>query len=181
MPMKKDLKLDQYDISPYAYRELHNFCLQYPEKKRRLRELESPFGGPRGSDPTAGRATRAATLAADIALIEKRPPGGGRAGPLSGGGGDRGHALALPAHAQGPARWAKKASTASAASSTTCWPRRSGSCEGGYWQSNRMKNLVFAVIRYISRALRSDCPPKLHKKFISATLFINQCTDIAIF
>ena len=58
MPMKKDLKLDQYDISPYAYRELHNFCLQYPEKKRRLRELESPFGGPRGSDPTAGRATR---------------------------------------------------------------------------------------------------------------------------
>ena len=71
MPMKKDLKLDQYDISPYAYRELHNFCLQYPEKKRRLRELESPFGGPRGSDPTAGRATRAATLAADIALIEK--------------------------------------------------------------------------------------------------------------
>lgn len=73
MPMKKDLKLDQYDISPYAYRELHNFCLQYPEKKRRLRELESPFGGPRGSDPTAGRATRAATLAADIALIEKRP------------------------------------------------------------------------------------------------------------
>ena len=32
MPMKKDLKLDQYDISPYAYRELHNFCLQYPER-----------------------------------------------------------------------------------------------------------------------------------------------------
>lgn len=94
MPMKKDLKLDQYDISPYAYRELHNFCLQYPEKKRRLRELESPFGGPRGSDPTAGRATRAATLAADIALIEKTArQGGGRAGPLSGGGGDRGHAL----------------------------------------------------------------------------------------
>ena len=72
MPMKKDLKLDQYDISPYAYRELHNFCLQYPEKKRRLRELESPFG------------------------------------PLSGGGGDRGHALALPAHAQGPAAGRKK-------------------------------------------------------------------------
>lgn len=109
MPMKKDLKLDQYDISPYAYRELHNFCLQYPEKKRRLRELESPFGGPRGSDPTAGRATRAATLAADIALIEKTArPGGGRAGPLSGGGGDRGHALALPAHAQGPAAGRKK-------------------------------------------------------------------------
>ena len=40
MPMKKDLKLDQYDISPYAYRELHNFCLQYPEKKRRLRYPE---------------------------------------------------------------------------------------------------------------------------------------------
>ena len=44
MPMKKDLKLDQYDISPYAYRELHNFCLQYPEKKRRLRELEEENG-----------------------------------------------------------------------------------------------------------------------------------------
>lgn len=72
MPMKKDLKLDKYDISPYAYRELHNFCLQYPEKKRRLRDLESLSGGGlQGGDPTAGRATRAAALAADIALIEK--------------------------------------------------------------------------------------------------------------
>lgn len=51
MPMKKDLKLDQYDISPYAYRELHNFCLQYPEKKRRLRELESPFAGRGAATP----------------------------------------------------------------------------------------------------------------------------------
>lgn len=73
MPMKKDLKLDQYDISPYAYRELHNFCLQYPEKKRRLRELESPFGGPRGSDPTAGRATRRRPWRRTSPLSKKRP------------------------------------------------------------------------------------------------------------
>jgi len=30
MPSKRDLKLDEYNIGKYAYRELHNFCLQYP-------------------------------------------------------------------------------------------------------------------------------------------------------
>ncbi|WP_050698682.1 hypothetical protein [Anaeromassilibacillus senegalensis] len=31
---KRDVKLDRYGIGKYAYRELHNFCLQYQEKKR---------------------------------------------------------------------------------------------------------------------------------------------------
>ena len=80
MPNKKDLKLDQYGIGKYAYRELHNFCLQYPEKKRRLRELENPYNSPKISgtpsavgpgDPTGRNAERAAVISADIDLIER--------------------------------------------------------------------------------------------------------------
>lgn len=80
MPNKKDLKLDQYGISKYTYRELHNFCLQYPEKKRRLRELENPYNSPKISgipsavgpgDPTGRNAERAAVISADIDLIER--------------------------------------------------------------------------------------------------------------
>ena len=80
MPDKKDLKLDQYGIGKYTYRELHNFCLQYPEKKRRLRELENPYSGPKwtglpsggvAGDPTGRNAERAAVASADIDLIER--------------------------------------------------------------------------------------------------------------
>lgn len=80
MPNKRDLRLERYSIGKYAYRELHNFCLQYPEKKRRLRELESPYkspqitGMPSGSgpgDPTGRNAEKAAILSNDIAMIEK--------------------------------------------------------------------------------------------------------------
>lgn len=80
MPNKKDLKLDQYGIGKYTYRELHNFCLQYPEKKRRLRELENPYSGPKwtglpsggvAGDPTGRNAERAAAASADIDLIER--------------------------------------------------------------------------------------------------------------
>ena len=47
LPNKRDLKLDEYDIGKYAYRELHNFCLQYPEKKKRITELRYPYQSPR--------------------------------------------------------------------------------------------------------------------------------------
>ena len=80
MPNKRDLRLERYSIGKYAYRELHNFCLQDPEKKRRLRELESPYkspqitGIPSGSgpgDPTGRNAERASVLSGDIELIER--------------------------------------------------------------------------------------------------------------
>lgn len=80
MPNKRDLRLERYSIGKYAYRELHNFCLQYPEKKRRLRELESPYkspqitGMPSGSgpgDPTGRNAERAVELSADCEMIEQ--------------------------------------------------------------------------------------------------------------
>lgn len=77
---KRDLKLDQYNISRYTYRELHNFCLQYPEKKRQLAWARSPYNSPtidltpNGSD--AGRqaektAERATILAQDVELIDR--------------------------------------------------------------------------------------------------------------
>lgn len=36
MAKKRDIKLDEYSIGTFAYRELYNFCLQYPEMKRKL-------------------------------------------------------------------------------------------------------------------------------------------------
>ena len=80
MPSKRDLNLGEYDIGKYAYRELHNFCLQYPEKKKKLADLRNPYkspvitGMPHGSgvgDPTGIHATKAAMLAADCELIEQ--------------------------------------------------------------------------------------------------------------
>ncbi len=80
MPNKRDLKLDKYDIGTFAYRELHNFCLQYPEKKKRLAELRYPYNSPqiselpRGAtvgDPTGKNAERAAILSSDCELIEQ--------------------------------------------------------------------------------------------------------------
>lgn len=43
MARKRDIKLDEYSIGTFAYRELYNFCLQYPDKKRRLANC-SPRG-----------------------------------------------------------------------------------------------------------------------------------------
>ena len=80
MPNKKDLNLSQYSIGKFAYRELHNFCLQYPEKKRRLAELRSPYKSPgvsgmpgsgKAGVPTAQNAERAAELAKDCEIIEQ--------------------------------------------------------------------------------------------------------------
>ena len=80
MPSKRDLKLDEYNIGKYAYRELHNFCLQYPYKKQRLADLRSPYhspstsGMPHGSgttSPTEDSAERAAALSHDCEIIEQ--------------------------------------------------------------------------------------------------------------
>lgn len=80
MPTKRDLKLDEYNIGKYAYRELHNFCLQYPYKKQRLADLRSSYhspvitGLPHGNDvgqPTEDSAERAAILSHDCEMIEQ--------------------------------------------------------------------------------------------------------------
>lgn len=80
MPIKKDLKLDEYEISKFAYRELHNFCLQYQYKKQKLTEVRSKYNSPKitgiphGSgvgDPAGNAAMQAASMARDIELIEK--------------------------------------------------------------------------------------------------------------
>lgn len=80
MPNKRDLKLDEYGIDRYQYRELCNFCLQYPKKKRRLLELRNPLhsvaldglphGGSQG-EPTAAAAERAAMFSTDCEQIEQ--------------------------------------------------------------------------------------------------------------
>lgn len=80
MANRRDVNLSDYNISKYAYRELYYFCLQYPEKKRRLNELRNPLRGqgyngmPHSSevaDPTADAATKAAMLAKDVEMIEQ--------------------------------------------------------------------------------------------------------------
>lgn len=77
---RRDLKLDEYNITKLQYRELHNFCLQYADKKRRLADLRDPYrspkitGLPHGSgvgDPTGKAAERAAMLAQEVEMIEQ--------------------------------------------------------------------------------------------------------------
>ncbi len=80
MPNERDLKLDEYGISKYAYEELKAFCLQYPEKKRKIGDLHNPLramnydGMPHGSgvgEPTARAAELAAILSHDCEMIEQ--------------------------------------------------------------------------------------------------------------
>ena len=80
MPHKQDLCLVRKTNAADADGGLHNVGLQYHEKKRRLRELESPYkspqitGIPSGSgpgDPTGRNAERASVLSGDIELIER--------------------------------------------------------------------------------------------------------------
>lgn len=80
MPNKRDLNLDEYNIGKNAYRELRYFCLRYPEMKKQLAELRSPYSSPRASgmphrsstgDPTARSAERAAELSRSCEMIEQ--------------------------------------------------------------------------------------------------------------
>lgn len=79
MPRKRDLRLDEYGISKFAYRELCNFCLQYEDKKIKLEELRSPYnspqitGLPHGGEigrPTEAAAEKATALSRDVDQIE---------------------------------------------------------------------------------------------------------------
>ena len=75
---KRDLSLNEYNISKYRYRELKNFCLQYREKKMQLSSItllgsagtESNGKGNTISDRTANDAIRIAELKNDIDIIE---------------------------------------------------------------------------------------------------------------
>lgn len=78
MPNKRDLKLDEYGISKLAYRELINFCLQYDEKKKKIKDLHDPYRSPkitgmpngnRISNPVEQAAIKAEQLSRDIELI----------------------------------------------------------------------------------------------------------------
>lgn len=79
MPDKRDLSLNQYEISKHRYRELYNFCLQYPEWLEQKRDCYSlstrPLTGmPNGSgvsDPTAAKAEKAYRLGKNIELVEQ--------------------------------------------------------------------------------------------------------------
>lgn len=74
----KKISMDKYGISENAYNELRAFCLQYSEKKEKLKDalcLKSPsFSGmPHGSgvsDPTAKAAAIYDKYKSDIDLIE---------------------------------------------------------------------------------------------------------------
>ena len=79
MPNKRDLNLDEYEISRYRYRELFNFCLQYKEliaKRNNCYYIGSAAinGMPHNdsiSNPSAQKAERAAKYSKDIELIEQ--------------------------------------------------------------------------------------------------------------
>lgn len=80
MPNKRDLRLNQYGISKFAYRELSNFCLQYEDKKNRINDLNNTYrspqvtGLPHGSgtsNPVEEAAIKADQLQRDVELIQK--------------------------------------------------------------------------------------------------------------
>lgn len=74
----RDLKLDKYSISKLTYRELKYFCLQYPEKRRKLADLRGlgaqQYSGmphsPGVSDPVGEKGAKAAALSRDTDMIE---------------------------------------------------------------------------------------------------------------
>ena len=91
MAKKRDLKLDNYGISKWRYRELYYFCLQYKDFIEALQDCYSLDGvstdgkpnerptpepihtsGKRyKSDPTVKKAERAYMLSRDIEMIEQ--------------------------------------------------------------------------------------------------------------
>lgn len=78
MSRRWDVRLDEYEISAYAYRELKYFCLQYREKKDRLdairglkaRPVSSTPSGSSSASPVEAKAIKAERLASEIELIE---------------------------------------------------------------------------------------------------------------
>lgn len=60
MPNKRDLRLDEYEIGVFAYRELNNFCKQYREKRKADGSWKARTKAQSSQDylPGAGRATQ---------------------------------------------------------------------------------------------------------------------------
>lgn len=79
MKKDRDLKLQDYNISPDRYRELKYFCKQYREKQSQLRsitELSSPCidsngGGNKISDRTGNTALKRLGLVKELEIIEQ--------------------------------------------------------------------------------------------------------------
>ena len=59
MPSRRDVNLKEYGISEYAYREMLYFCLQYGEKKKRMKKLYKE------------NCEKAEIIKSDISLIKK--------------------------------------------------------------------------------------------------------------
>ena len=78
MPNNRDLKLDEYGISKWKFRELKYFCLQYNEKKKEAEDIiglhgVSIDGMPKGtqiSSVVENQAIKLYALNDDIKVIE---------------------------------------------------------------------------------------------------------------
>lgn len=79
MPRKRNLNLSEYRISGLRYQELSKFCMQYEEKKMKLKTCyglkpnvlsDMPKSG-RTSDPTSQQAEKAYSLSEEIEMIEQ--------------------------------------------------------------------------------------------------------------
>jgi len=80
MPKKRKLDMRKFNISPYAYKELEYFCMQYKEKKKKIDEgygiRATRFNGSgimkNGiSDTTFDNAERIIRLKRDVEIIEQ--------------------------------------------------------------------------------------------------------------
>ena len=73
----RDMTWEDYGISKYRYRELKNFCLQYPEKKEQLSYgLTSVTGNGSGRSGKIGRPTELQAMhnerySKDVMMIEQ--------------------------------------------------------------------------------------------------------------
>ena len=72
----RDISWSDYGISPYRYRELKNFCLQYDEKRSKIQyglsaiSMEGATGSSGTGNPTATKAINHAEYIKDVQLIE---------------------------------------------------------------------------------------------------------------
>ena len=67
----RDMTWEDYGISKYRYRELKNFCLQYPEKKQKIRYgLSAVSGDGMPGTGKIGRPTEAAAIHNNGYLID---------------------------------------------------------------------------------------------------------------
>ncbi len=78
MSARRDIKLDEFEIDKYTFRELKNFCLQYPFMKKWLYKEMAPGAAPvtasikgsKTSRPTEKKALTLDRYIDDVNLIE---------------------------------------------------------------------------------------------------------------